>query len=82
MMPSAKVDTDTPKDLATIRAASSAEAESQVVPTTRLVDKLTSPTTPSEQVGGEKQCVLTVTASVGRLNLEATRVTSRDTMIA
>ena len=78
----AKINTDTPKDLVTIRAASPAKAESQVVPTSRLVDKLASPPTPSDQVGGEKQCILSVTTSVGKLNLEATGVTSIDTMFA
>ena len=81
MMPSAKVNTDTPKDLATVRATSPAEAESWVVPATRLADKLTSPTTPFLRGRRGKQCVLTVTASVGRLNLEGTGVTSGDTMI-
>ena len=37
---------------------------------------------PPNQVGGEKQYVLMVTASVGRLNLDATRVTSIDTVFA
>ena len=81
-MPLAKIDTDTPKDLATTWAASPAEAESWVVPTTRLVDKLAGPPTPPNQVGGEKQCMLMVTTSVGRLNLEATHVTYVDTMFA
>ena len=81
-MSSAKINTDTPKDLVTIQAASPAKAESWVVPTTRSVDKLTSPPMPSDQVGGEKQCVLMVTTSVGILNLEATRVTSVDTVFA
>ena len=71
-MPLARINTDTPKDLVTIWATSPAKAESQVVPTTRLVDKLGSPPMPSDQVGEEKQCVLMVTTSVGRLNLEAT----------
>ena len=43
IMPPARIDTNTPKDLATIWAASPAKAESQVVPTTRLVDQLASP---------------------------------------
>ena len=81
MMPWAEIDTDTPKDMATIWTASPAEAESWVVPTTGSVDKLAGPPTPSDQVGGGKQCMLTVTASVGRLNLEATGVTSRDIVI-
>ena len=82
IMPSARMNTDTPKNLATIWAASPAEAESKVVPITRLVDWLGSPPMPSNQVGGEKQCLLMITTSVGRLNLEATRVTSGCTMIA
>ena len=81
-MTSAAIDTDTPKDLVTVWATSPAEAESQVVPTTRLVEKLAGLPMLSDQVGGEKQCILMVTASVGRLNLEATGVTSGDTMIA
>ena len=81
-MPLAEINTDTPKDLATIWVASPAEAEGWVVLTTGLVDKLAGPPTPTAQIGGEKHCVLMVTASVGRLNLEATGVTSGDTMIA
>ena len=79
-MPLAKINTDTPKDMVIIWATSPAKVESQVVPTTRSVDKLTGPPMPSDQVEGKKQCILTVTASVGRLNLEATGVTSGDTM--
>ena len=82
MMPSAKIDTDTPNDLATVQATSPAEAESWVVPTTGLVEKLTGPPTPSDLVGGEKECVLMVTTSVRKLILEVTGVTSRDTVIA
>ena len=81
MMPLAKIDTDTLKDLATIQAASPVKVESQIVPTTRLVDKLASPPIPSDQVGGEKQCVLMVTTSVGSVNLEAAGVTSGDTVV-
>ena len=53
-MPSAKINTDTLKDLATIWAASPAKVESWVVSTTGSVDKLAGPPTPSDQVGGEK----------------------------
>ena len=81
-MPPAEINTDTPKDLVTAQATSPAEVESWVVPTTGLVDKLASSPMPPNQVGGEKQCVLMVTTSVGRLNIEATRVTSVDTMFA
>ena len=54
MMPSAEIDTDTSNDLATSWAASPAKVESWVVPTTRSVDKLAGPATPSDHVGGEK----------------------------
>ena len=82
MIPLAEVDTDTPKDLTTIQAASPAKAENWVVPTMGSVDKLAGPPTPSNHIGEEKQCMLTVTASIGRLNLEATGVMPRNTMIA
>ena len=80
-MPLAEIDIDTLNDLVTIWAASPAEAESWVVPTTGWVDKLAGPLPPSDQVGGEKQWMLTVTTSVGRLNLGATGLTSGDTVI-
>ena len=69
IMPLTEIDTDTPKDLATIWAASPAKVQSWVVPTTGSVNKLAGPPMPSDQVGGEKQCILMVTVSVGRLNL-------------
>ena len=66
IMPSARIDTDTLKDLVTVQAASPAKAESWVVPTTASVDQLGGPLMPSDQVGGEKQCILMMTTSVGR----------------
>ena len=46
------------------------------------MDKLASPPTSSGHVVEERQCVLTVTASMRMLNLEATGVTPRDMVIA
>ena len=66
----------------TSQAASPAMVDNRVVPTTGPGDKLAGSPTHSDQLGGKKQCVLTMTASVGRLNLEATGVTPRDTIIA
>ena len=77
-----KSDMETPKDLPTIWATSLTEVETQVVPTTGLVVKLASPLTPSDQAEEERWCVLIVTASMGRLNLEANGVTPRDTVTA
>ena len=62
------------------RAASPTMAENLVIPTTKLGDKLSSPT-PSDQVGGERPCILTVTTSIGRLNLETTGVTPSDNIV-
>ena len=59
MIPLANINTDTPIGQWTNQATSPAEAEGQVVPTTRLVDKLAGPPTPSYQVGEEKECMLT-----------------------
>ena len=78
----AEVNTDTLKGLLTNWANSPAEAEGWVGPKTGMVDKLVSSPTPSHQVGEETQCVLTVTVSIGRLNLEATGVNPGDTVIA
>ena len=64
------------------QATSPTEVETQVVPTTRLVVELASLLTPSYQAEEESWCVLNVTASMGRLNLEATGVTPRDTVTA
>ena len=72
MVPAAKIDTDALRDLMTSQAASPAMVENWVVPTTGLGDKLAGSPTPSDQTGGEKQCILTVTTSIWRLNLEAT----------
>ena len=71
MVPLAEVNTKTLKDLLTDQTTSPAKAESQVLPTTG-----------SYQAEEERQCVLTETASMGRLNLEATGVTPGDTVIA
>ena len=72
-----KSDAETPKDLPTSQATSPTKVETQVVLTTRLVVKLASPHTPSDQAEEERWCVLTVTALMGRLNLEATGVTPK-----
>ena len=82
MVLSTKSDMETPKGPPTSYATSPTEVESKVVPTTRLVVKLTTPLTLSDQAEEERWCVLTVTASMGRLNLEATGVTPRDTVTA
>ena len=74
----AEADTRIPKDLLTNWATSPAKVETWVVPTTGSVVKLASPLTLSDQAEEERWCVLTVTASMGRLNLEATRVTPGD----
>ena len=60
--------------------ASLAILENLIIPTTALGDEPVS-STPSDQIGGERPCILTVTTSIGRLNLEATAVTPGDTMI-
>ena len=70
------------KDLPTNWAISPIKVETQVVPTTRLVVKLAGPLAPSDQADEERRCVLIVTASMGRLNLEATGVTLRDMVTA
>ena len=44
--------------------------------------KLAGPLAPSVQTEEERWCVMMVTTSMGRLNLEATRVTPRDTVTA
>ena len=80
-VPVTEMDTGTPRDLMTPWAASPAMAENQIIPTTRSGDKPVSPI-PSGQVGGERPCILTVTASIGRFNLEATGVPPSDIIIA
>ena len=80
-VPVTEMDNGTSKYLINPWAASLAMAENQIIPTTGLGDKLVSPT-PSDQVGGEGSCILTVTTSIGRLNLEATEVTPSDTIVA
>ena len=81
MVPATKMDNGTPKDLIKPQAAGPAMVENQIIPTTRPGDKLVSPT-PSDQVGGKGPCILTVTASIGILNLEATGVTPGNTVVA
>ena len=44
--------------------------------------KLARPLAPSNQAEEERQCMLIVTASMGRLNLEVTVVNLRDTVTA
>ena len=80
-VPVTEIDNGTPKDLINPWAASPVMAENWIIPTTRQGDKPVSPT-PPDQVGGEGPCMLTVTASMGRLNLKATGVTPGDTVIA
>ena len=75
-------DVEIPKDLLTSQATSLIKVETQVVPTTGLVVELAGPLTSSNQAKGERWCMLVVTASMRRLNLEATRVTFRDTVTA
>ena len=75
-------DVETPKDPLTGWATSPTEVETQVLPTTGLVVKVASPLTLSDQAEEERQCVLTITASIGRLNLEATGVTPGDLVTA
>ena len=82
MILSTKSDAETPKDPLTSQATSPTEVETQVVCTTRLLVKLAGLLTPSNQAEEERWCVLIVTASMGRLNLEATGVTPRDTVTA
>ena len=80
-VPATKMDDSILRDLMNPQAASPAMAENQIIPTTALGDEPVSPA-PSDQVGGEIPCILTVTTSIGRLNLKATGVTPGDTVIA
>ena len=77
-----KSDTKTPKDLPTIWDTSHVEVETQIAPTTSLVVKLAGPLTLSDQAEEGRWCVLTVTTSMGKLSLEATRVTPGDMVTA
>ena len=81
MVPGTKMDNGTLRDLKNPWAASPAMAENWIIPTTGLGDKQVSPTH-SDQVGGERPCILTVSTSIGRLNLKATGVTPSNTVIA
>ena len=80
-VPVTKRDSSALRDLMNPWAASPTMAENQIIPTITRADELVPPT-PSDQVGGERPCILTVTTSIGRLNLEATGVTPSDTTIA
>ena len=77
-----KSDVEIQKDLPTGQAISPIKVETQVVPTTRSVVELASPLIPSDQAEEERRCMLIITASMGRLNLEATRLTLRDMVTA
>ena len=77
-----KSDVETPKDMPTGWATSPPKVETQVVPTIRLVVKLASPLTWSNQAEEERWCLLTGTASMRRLNLEATGIIPRDMVTA
>ena len=68
------------EDLLTGQDASPIEAVTQLVPTTASVVELTSSIVPSDQTEEERWYMLVVTASVRRLNLEATRVVLRETV--
>ena len=68
------------RDWLTGQDASPIEAITQLVPTTALVVKLTSPIIPSDQTEEERWYMLVVTASVRRLNLDVTGVILRDTV--
>ena len=70
------------KYLLTSQAISPIEVETQVIPTTGSVVKLANPLTPSDKAEEERWCMLIVTASMGRLNLEATGVTLSDMVTA
>ena len=63
-VPATKRDNGAPRDLKNPWAASPAMAENQIIPTITPWDELASPT-PSDQVGGERPCILTVTTSIG-----------------
>ena len=65
------------EDWPTGQDASPIEAITQLVPTTPSVVKLTSPIVLTDQTEEERWYMLVVTASVRRLNLEATRVVLR-----
>ena len=75
-------DVEIQKDLLTSWAISPIEVETQVIPTTGSVVKLAGPLAPSDQAEEERRCMLIVTASMGRPNLEATRVSLRDMVTA
>ena len=82
MVLSTKPKVEVPKDLPTGQATSPFKAVTQIVPTTGSVVKLTSPIVLSDQAEEERWYMLVVTASVRRLNLEATGVILRDTVTA
>ena len=70
------------EDWLTGQDTSPIDAITQLVPTTASVAELTSPIILSDQTEEERWYVLVVTASVGRLNLEATGVILRDMVTA
>ena len=74
MVPATKMDTGAQRDQMNPWAASPAMARTWIIPTTGLGDQPVS-SMPSYQVRGEEPYILTVTTTIGRLNLEATGVT-------
>ena len=82
MVLSAKPKVEVPKGLPTGKATSPIRAVAQIVPTTGPVVKWTGPLIPRDQTKDERWYVLVVTASVRRLNFEATGVILRDTITA
>ena len=70
------------KDWPTGQNASPIEAVTQLVPTTALMVKLTSPIVLSDQTEEERWYMLVVTASVRRLNLEMNGVILGDMVTA
>ena len=73
---------EAPKDWPTGQAINPIETVASVVPTVVSVVELTSPIVPSDQTKEERWYVLVVTASVRRLNLEATGVILGDMVTA
>ena len=70
------------EDLPTGQATKPIEVATQIVPTTASVVRLTSSIVLSNQTEEERRYVLDVTASVRKLNLEATKVVLGDTVTA
>ena len=82
MVLSIESDMEIQKDLPTGWAISPIKVETQVVPTTGSVVELAGPLATSDQAEEERRCMLIMTASMGRLNLEATGDTFRDMVTA